>query len=69
MTHFDVWKSGKTLISLLNWQNLLFKSFPTFWWYGLSFDFIPKFSRLILQWKTKVTLGILCSKPYFKHFI
>ena len=31
--------------------------------------FFLKLSRLILQWKTKVTLGVLCSKPYFKPFL
>jgi hypothetical protein len=37
--------------------------------YNQSYYSILKFSRLSLQWEAKVTLGILCSKPYSKHFI
>ena len=36
-----------------------------FCWYVWSYDFIHRFSRLIFQWATKVTLGNLCSNPYF----
>ena len=43
--------------------------FSHFWWYDLSHDFILKIPRLIFHWETKVTLCILCSKPYCRHFI
>ena len=36
---------------MLNGQNPLFQSFPTFWWYNLSNDFILKFSKQIFQVK------------------
>ena len=58
-----IWVSHK------DYLNPYFKSFPTFWWYDLSYDFILKFSKLILQWETNFSLCILCSKPYLKHFI
>ena len=64
------------LCSVVVWLKILhlmdkipYFSFPTFQWYDLSYDFILKFSKLIFQWETKFSLGILCSKPYFKHFI
>ena len=47
----------------------VFFLFFTFWWYELSYDFILKFSRLISQWETKFILVMLCSKPFFKHYI
>ena len=53
----------KTSNFLLNGQNTLSKGFPSFWWYDWSYDFILKFSKLIFQWETKFSLGILCSKP------
>jgi hypothetical protein len=40
-----------------------FRVFPTFWWYNLSNDLIHIFSKQILQWNTKFSLGILWPNP------
>ena len=39
------------------------------YYWGRSVPWAKMCLGLIFQWKTKFILGILCSNPYFKHFI
>ena len=43
--------------------------FSTFWWYNLSNDMIHKFSKQILQWNTKFSLGILWPTPILTLYL
>ena len=63
-------KKQKNLNFLLNGQNPLFQSFPTFGgMIGQIILFLNFLGYIIFQLETKIILGILWSKPYFKHFI
>ena len=53
-----MWKKVENPNFLLNWQNSLFQSFPTFQQYDLSNDFILKFSKLILDGKQNLVQAL-----------